>query len=43
MDQIVAAIVGAVVAGALALIAYLYQQRSGNRVIVRLLSQTPRG
>ena len=41
MNEIIAAIVGAVVAGILALIAYVYQQRKGNRVIVNMLSQSP--
>lgn len=41
MEQIYAAIVGAIATGLLALIAYLYQQRLGNRVIVKMISQSP--
>ena len=39
--DIIAAIVGAVVTGLLGFAAYHYKQRRGNRVIVKILSQTP--
>lgn len=39
--DIIAAIVGAVVTGLLGFAAYQYNQRRGNQVIVKILSQTP--
>ncbi len=41
MEQIYAAIIGSIVTGLLAFFAYLYQQRLGNRVIVKMISQSP--
>jgi hypothetical protein len=41
MNEIIAAIVGAVVTGIIALIAYLYRSRQGNRIIVKRISETP--
>jgi hypothetical protein len=40
-DEVVGAIVGAVITAIIGLAVYLYQQRKGNRVIVKMISQTP--
>jgi hypothetical protein len=40
-NQIIGGIVGAVAAGLIALIAYLYKSRQGNRIIVKRVSETP--
>jgi hypothetical protein len=41
MNEIIAAIVGAVITGIIAFIAYIYKSRQGNRIIVKRISETP--